>query len=293
MKTINKLLTLEIVILIASFLFAFVLTTCLYAQELETGTMSGISNYKGDLTQGTVLQIQSTKMVNGIFFRYNTVNKTNWKFSIAYGEIAGNDKFNKKENLRMRNLHFKSHILEYALQGEYNFLKKLNPKNFMNTKNKSKNFNCYGFAGIGMMFFKPKAEYNGIWYELQSLGTEGQGTYIKETNKYAAKHYALFQLAIPFGLGMTYYISNKVKIGFETGYRKIFTDYLDDVSGNYADTRMIEEANGKVAAALSNRTTEISDVPVNLPGQPRGNSKTKDSYIFTTLQISVLIAKIQ
>ena len=62
--------------------------------------------------------------------------------------------------------------------------------------------------------------------DLQPLGTEGEGFYKGE------KKYNLTQLAIPIGGGFKYAISNNVRIGIEVGFRKLFTDYLDDVSEN-------------------------------------------------------------
>ena len=45
----------------------------------------------------------------------------------------------------------------------------------------------------------------------------------------------------------------QLAFGLEVGFRKHFTDYLDDVSESGADVELIREAYGEVAAALSFR----------------------------------------
>jgi hypothetical protein len=59
------------------------------------------------------------------------------------------------------------------------------------------------------------------------LSTEGQGIYPDK------KPYSLWQPTIPFGGGVKFAITENLRIGFEIGLRKLFTDYLDDVSTSY------------------------------------------------------------
>ena len=64
-------------------------------------------------------------------------------------------------------------------------------------------FSPYVFTGISMFSFNPQAKHGDTWFELQPLGTEGQGT-IAYPDK---KKYSLTQLCIPFGTGIKYDLS--------------------------------------------------------------------------------------
>jgi len=138
-------------------------------------------------------------------------------------------------------------------------------------------FEPFIFTGISGFHFKPYAYFEGKWYELQPLGTEGQSE---------SEQYNLFQIAIPMGVGTKVRVSDFSSIGIEFGLRKTFSDYLDDVSGSYPDIFELRERD-PIAAALSYRTPEFEnkddfDNPV---GRKRG-SDAKDWYVFAGLSFS-------
>ena len=116
----------------------------------------------------------------------------------------------------------------------------------------------------------------GRTYNLQPLGTEGQ--YIIEGD-YPAP-YQRTQINVPMGIGMNLRFSSQLGVGMELGYRRTFTDYLDDVSTVYPDPDQLVEASGSLALALSNRSDSFA-----LPGDQRGNPGLDDHYVF----ISVLM----
>ena len=62
----------------------------------------------------------------------------------------------------------------------------------------------------------------------------------------------------------------------EFSARKLFTDYIDDVSGNYADVRDIRGQRGELAAALADRSVEPK---IGLEGRQRGNGKNNDTFM--------------
>jgi hypothetical protein len=66
--------------------------------------------------------------------------------------------------------------------------------------------------------------------------------------------------------------------------RYAFTDYLDDVSGTYADPAVVQSQNGFVAYELANRSSLTDEV---LEGRQRGNSKTNDWYGFALITFSM------
>ena len=248
------------------------------AQSLEFGGFIGVSNYLGDLQQ-TQIEMSTTNFALGIFTRANLSNFFSIKAHFYKGEISGSDaNFETLKKVRERNLSFRSQIYELGIQGEFSFL-------YFGDKGK-RVAAPYLFAGISGFHFNPQAQFNGKWVDLQPLGTEGQGTLGSGKEKYSR-----LQIAIPLGVGFNINFSDKMNVGFEVGFRKTFTDYLDDVSGAYPDITALEEGN-PVAAALSFRTPEYvgHELP-NPQGELRGNPKTKDMYLFAGITFSAIIAK--
>ncbi len=221
-----------------------------YAQQHEIGFFGGISYYMGDLVQTKMF---STPGYNfGLNYRYHMGSRFAIKIAGHYGQISGDSK-NNKPALTYKNLTFHSSILDIEGGLEINFLEYVPGS----TKHR---FTPYIFGGLAIFRFNPKADFQGQTYELQGLGTEGQGL----TAYPDRKPYQLSSMALPFGFGIKYNISTRVSIGFEWGLRKTFTDYLDDVSTTYADPSLLRAEKGAVASALSNRMFEDEAIAAGL-----------------------------
>jgi hypothetical protein len=246
----------------------FVSSYTVNAQRNEVGVFLGTSYYLGDLNPSK--QFFLTKPAGGIIYRYTISSHWNLKFDGLLGSVAGDDA-KSKANVE-RNLSFKSNIFEASSQLEYNF------SPYITGSNRNNNITPYVFTGLAMFYFNPQAEYNGVWYDLQPLGTEGQ-----RTSESTLKPYSLTQLSIPFGLGVKYSLGNKICMGAEWGLRKTFTGYIDDVSGIYADPTVIAAENGPVAAALSDRS--IKSPGQDDTGLKRGKGKS-DWYSFAGVFIT-------
>lgn len=214
----------------------------LTAQHLDVGISLGNANYIGDIL--TPKNGSAFKQYNpsfGVFARWNT-NKLNVKAGILMTEVEGDDSDGVYPE---RQLHFRTPILESSLTLEFNIVDiKYNYGNSYCTP--------YIFAGIAMYRFNPQTLHNNRWVDLQPLGTEGQGL-----KGYAAP-YNLTQIAIPLGAGLNVKIDKKIGIRFELGFRKLFTDYLDDISGTEVNYLDLVENSGPVAASLSAPTKSIS-----------------------------------
>jgi len=258
-------------------LFSLLFTSGLKAQEFyrsELGVFLGGSYYLGDLNPSK--HFLQTRFAGGLIYRYNITPRWALKVNALIGGLEGSDAVSKA-NVD-RNLYFKSYIFEFSPQVEFNFLQYI-------TGDKRHFISPYIFVGASLFNFNPKAKYMDTWYELHSLGTEGQGT----TMPNASKPYSLTTFAIPFGLGVKYSPHKLVSIGLEYGIRKTFTDYIDDVSTLYADPVTLAAENGPVAAALADPSLSNTQEGHNYTGLKRGNSRTKDWYVFTGLTVSVLI----
>ena len=185
-----------------------------------------------------------------------------------------------------RNLNFRSFVLEWGVLGELNLL----PFNRFIEQGDIRhyNFTPFIYGGLNVFHFNPKTYYNGQWIALQPLSTEGQNTSIN-----ADRNYRLTQLALPFGFGFKYQLTPELTIAYEMGARKTFTDYLDDVSGNYTDLSVLASEKGSLAAELSYRGDEIfgKELTSSYLGEQRGNSSNKDWYLINSLSISYKLYK--
>ena len=246
------------------------------AQYFEIGGSLGASNYLGDLApSGLKTSIGQTNWAKGLFVRYNINSFFGLRLDLTQGMISASDEFSKEENRRrIRNLSFRSKIYEAAILGEINII------GFQPQKN-HRPFSPYIFGGIAFFKFNPQAKLDGQWYDLQPLGTEGQGL-----PEYPEK-YALTQFSIPLGAGLKIAMNKKFTIAFECGTRKTSTDYLDDVSSSYPDLENLATTNGELAAKLSWRHNEldINAIPPS-KGNGRGDPSDLDWYIFSKMTIS-------
>jgi len=249
------------------------------SQVSEIGLCGGVSFYMGDLNPKGVFM--GSRPAGGLIYRYNINPRFAFKAVALFGSLQAED---AKTGTPERNLSFRSPLSELSAQMELNFLRLYNEKgrNF---------FTPYIYLGLGAFSFNPQAELGGEWYDLQPLGTEGQG--LKGTDPITGinydniKPYKLTNFAIPFGLGIRFNFLQYYSAGLEWGFRKTFTDYIDDVHGQYVRREFfLDKADLTLIADLADRTKgkEIQDLPSYKGGTMRGNnSKTTDWYSFAVL----------
>ncbi len=243
----------------------------------EIGIFLGASYYTGDLNPGGHFN-RFTHPAAGGLYRINFNHRFSAKAIASLGMLEGDDAYSLNEAHNNRNLSFRSKIYEFAVEGELNFLP------FAIGNKKTAISTPYVFAGVAVYHFNPQGMYEGSWYNLQPIGTEGQGSAFSNE-----KTYSLTQFAIPFGVGLKVNISKRVGINFEWGLRKTYTDYLDDVSGKYADPDLLASEKGPVAAALSDKSI-VKEGGSNA-GRQRGNSYSRDWYSFAGVIITFKLTR--
>ena len=173
--------------------------------------------------------------------------------------------------MQQRNLNFKTKLFDWELTAQYNFFD-LN----------SRWWTPYVFAGVGIYHFNPYSkDAQDNKYFLKPLSTEGQG-FVQ-----GVKEYKLTQFSLPLGVGVNYALNEDMRLGLEFGYRKITTDYLDDVSNNYVDESALLNARGQTAVDLAWRGDEIKPAPYPVAGTPRGNKEKKDGYYYVAVTYTV------
>lgn len=246
-----------------------------HAQNLSITAFGGFSNYKGDLQEKNFTATKSHPAY-GAGLLYEITEKISARANFTVGKISAADKDGNKN--KSRNLSFSSPVTDIHLGAEYSLFNIY-----------EKGFTPYVFAGISYFKFNPSAlDTSGDKVFLQPLGTEGQGFYD------GRKKYNLSQFSLPFGGGVKLALGDNIRIGFEAGFRKTLTDYLDDVSTTYADKDLLTANNGPQAAELAFRGDELKGSLQAYPpaGDQRGQPKFKDWYYFTGLSVAFRLSSI-
>lgn len=244
-----------------------------FSQNLHLGVFGGIANYQGDLVDKYYVK-QFIKPSVGVFANYELTEKFHIRGGYTFAIITGHDKFNTKDYLKVRNLNATTKISEVHLAGEYA------PFSL-----EERRFTPYFFGGIAVYHFNPftfDSVNNKVF--LKPLSTEGQGL-----SQYPdRKPYGLTQFAIPFGGGLRYAVNDNIRVGLELGIRKLFTDYLDDVSKTYVDQADLAVERGQQSVDYSYRGDEVANGNPTYPEKmaQRGGEQQKDLYYLTGLTVS-------
>jgi len=279
-------------------LIYFSQTRIRYKYEILGGI--GTTNFFGDLgganQVGTHLlkdyDLKATRPLISVGGRYRPHRRYAFKAMLEMAVVAGKDSYTKDIYRQNRNLSFSSPIIELSAQAEYYFIgeKRTNLYRISGVKGKKKRkYTMYAFTGIGAFFYNPTAKYDGKRYSLRKYHTEGQGL------PGGAKKYSNFNMCIPIGLGYNYLIDRRWSLGAEIGFRKTFTDYIDDVSGTYYDKTLLQQNYGDIAVALADPS--LGTIPTaTMPngdgtGAQRGETKYKDAYVFLEFNVNYKFTK--
>lgn len=259
----------------------------------EVSFGAGASNFLGDLGGANQigthffkdLEFSLTRWVFDVSMRYKVSEFIAVKTNLMYGRVKGDDRLTEEFYRHHRNLSFRSDIFEASAYLEASFMREQGSHRYhiRNVRGqKGYEIYTYGFIGLGGFHFNPEARYQGKWYELQPLGTEGQGI------DPAKNKYHRFQLTIPVGIGIKYSLDERYGIGMEFGVRRTFTDYIDDVSTNYFEGDQLQNKHGDIAKILADRSTYPASYEgrVNAPGEQRGNPNFTDAYMFLIFNLN-------
>jgi Domain of unknown function (DUF6089) len=229
---------------------------------------TGNSSYFGELKDSKKFFDPKFNINTGLQLYFT--NRISARAEVTWFQLSGTDATSDDASRRRRNLSFNSNNIEMSVTGAINFF----PNG--NRYYRRPHFNLYAFGGIGGLYFNPKSNYEGKSVALEPLHTEGVS-------------YSRFTLVIPFGLGARIMMGPNMNLAIEGGYRKTFTDYLDDVSTVYPDPSKLTSP---AAVALSNRYVDDNGNPDPgraKPGDQRGNPGSKDGYFLLNAKIEYYI----
>lgn len=240
------------------------------------------------------LDIPLARPSAGAYLNYYPADWLGIRLGLTYGGVKGDDAQapdagGAEMDRKNRNLHFKSSISEAYLGLEFYptvFLEKYDGL--------AGKLRPFVVGGAGVFHFDPKTkDIDNRWVKTAPLRLEGQG-FPEYPN---SKPYKLTQLNLLMGAGLKYYVKETMYIGVEVLYRKLFTDYVDDVSQNsYVDPiafdRNLSPQAAQTARRLYYRATY--SFPSSRPYQEfaeRGDPRENDSYFSGTFRLGFRLNK--
>jgi hypothetical protein len=259
---------------------------------LSAGFTIGGANYLGEIggkfdPRASVIDanIITTSPAAGVFLRYAANDRIRVSGEVNYIHIRQADKHAEDPARQARNLNFRNRMFEFGFRTDFSVFSISDRRGMRDyTKPGRLSFDVFVFTGCYGVLHNPQAqvtydpnnEWEDRWYDLRPLRTEGQ-----------VEEYATIIASIPLGIGMEFGMGNGWTFGVEGSWRSTFTDYLDDISGMYANP----DALTPLAEAISSQSNEAVITLINDPdsgqvgnhrfsegGTYRGNPETNDSY---------------
>jgi opacity protein-like surface antigen len=254
----RKLLVLVVLVAIAESAIAQSFYAIRKNRSLIAIVGTGTSTYFGELSNPGDYIDAELSLSAGL--QYYLTPQISLRSEINWFTLEGTDAKADDSERKQRNLSFRSRNVELNVTGVINLFAN------GNRYYRRPYFNVYGFGGVGVLYFNPKAELNGTWHALQPLQTEGV-------------NYSRITPVIPFGAGVRFKFGPNMNISIEGAYRKIFTDYLDDVSTVYPVQASLAS---DLARSLSVR---YENVPAGIEGVQRGNPSREDGYMMVNVKL--------
>ncbi|MGN0003267.1 MAG: DUF6089 family protein [Sphingobacterium composti] len=261
-----------------------ILSIEIYAQRIEIGANGSVTGYMGDINTSSPLYFKN--LGGGLFVKYNLDPTWGIKLSANHLLISGDDQDFDNDFQQIRNLKFKNQLTEAALSIDFNFL------TYFDSRHKSK-ITPYLSAGLAVIKHNPYIYYDENKIYLRPLKLE----YDANSN---SQIYNNLNVAVPLGIGIKYRLNSEWSIGVEAKYRIAFTDYLDNISREYATSVPIDivipnatvGVDGERRPFDQNDWRYLADPSNNLSinaGTARGDGKRKDGYMTAGITLTYTI----
>lgn len=234
--------------------------------KFEIGFQGAKAMYQGDLSP--VPTFKSGDYSAGIWFKKQYTPHLGIRIGLMQSSLSGYDSASTNGFQLRRNLSFQSAVTELSVMGEFNFYP-------YRPGMKGYNFTPYISSGLALDFFKTSAVFGTGSVLLHNVGTEGQ-VFLIAGHK---EQYSRTCLALPFNVGMKWYLGGKWQMAVEAGVRWLKSDYLDDVSTVYPGEQKYAIERQGYNLKYSDRSVEIgqSFFPA---GKQRGVSTFDDTYYY-------------
>ena len=203
--------------------FALIAMSVSHAQEYryEVGPTLGVSGYLGDINTSNMWKHPGVAV--GAIFRY--IHNSRWAFKadVAYTRLSGNSDDIQSKFPQVEPFSFKSNLIDFGAQAEFNFLSFGTGPRYKNYKRLSP----YMVAGLGM----------SIAITSGKVGSS---------------------FVLPLGAGLKFKVNERLNLGFEFTMRKAFGDNLDCLSDLYGVPHGFAKNTDWYSLALFNVSYEFS-----------------------------------
>lgn len=184
---------------LSAFLLAFLVlfSNTLKAQDdykYEIGGMAGVNFYMGDANKMKLFN--DVGYTFGGVFRYNIDLQWSLKTNLLMGHISGSTESSKNVFPHAQQKNFDRMFWDVGAQIEFNFFQYSDQFEYLGAKR----WSPYVFTGLGF--------------------TVGSG------------ERSFFDANIPIGLGFKYKLKERLNIGFEFSFRRLFSDSFDITDNN-------------------------------------------------------------
>lgn len=191
----------------------------LYTHRYEAGITAGSFVYQGDLTPSD-LGAYETMRPNFGFFASRILNRSlSVRLNFTFGKLTADDGlYESPEYRKQRNFRFSTPVTEVSGVLEWNILAK-------NARENSKGLSPYLFAGAGVSFLqisRDASRFNPEFFNSENVAA-GLATDLARRPPGAV-------FVLPAGVGVKYALTPRLALAAESGYRFMFTDYLDGFS---------------------------------------------------------------
>jgi hypothetical protein len=186
--------------------------------KFQFGINAGAFVYQGDLTPETLGSYKTLRPTISLFASKFFSSSFAFRGNLALGKLRGNDAVYDQPAYRQhRNFNFRSPVIELSGIAEWNVL----GRNYT-----SRGLAPYLFAGGGISLVKIKRDYSHLDAEYFPSTAE----VITGLTADAQHSLPKALLVLPVGIGVRYYLSDRIGISAETSYRIMSNDYLDGFS---------------------------------------------------------------
>lgn len=213
-----------------------------------------------------------------LYAAYNLNDRTAIRLTLAGGQLQAKDATLPPQNSGgryIRNLSTRTDIYESSVSLQYTFR-----KSATYYYDETQVVAPYIASGAGLVYYEPKAILDNSVIKLRPLRTEGQGM----TAYPERKQYSTVAFVLPVNMGFAFQLNSNLSIRSEITFRKVFSDYLDDVSTTYIDpaqfSNYLSGNDLSSALRLHDRSGEINNgVNIFKPGDQRGSPGKKDTWV--------------
>ncbi|MFN3403371.1 MAG: DUF6089 family protein [Cytophagaceae bacterium] len=177
-------------------------------QKNEVGLAIGGFNYSGEVSP--YINPLFTRPGANLFYRLNFSPVVALRSMFSFGAIYANEHGSSRAVSQIRRAEFSNTVSEGALMLEYNFFNfraKKDSRKYIDTRRLSPYFT----AGVA------------IYNMSKDVGTEVSN--------------AAIDLAIPFGVGLKYKLTEFLNLGVEFVARKTFSDQIDGISHGFINNK--------------------------------------------------------